>query len=741
VIVAGEFVALLVMVTLPLALPAVVGSNTTEKEVLCPAFSVRGRPRPVTEKPVPVTLSLESETLPLPVFVSVTVCVELVPVVTLPKLSEVGEATTWSVCATPVPDRAMVADGVVELFTSVSEPVTAPAAEGAKLTVKVDVPPAAIVKGVERPESPKPVPVNAALLIVRLADPGFEIVTVCVLVTPVVTLPKLTEAGVTEICDCTPVPLNAMVAGELLALLVTVTPPLKLPLAVGANATLKEVDWPALSVMGDSPLTVNPVPVTLSFDSDTLPVPVFVRVTVFVVLVPAATLPKLNEVGEAESWRVCAAVPVPERATLTDGVAELFTNVSVPAKVPVVVGAKLTVSAEEDPAGMVSGRAVGGSLKPVPDTETDEMVRLAVPEFEIVTVWLLVCPVFRLPKLTDAGDMEICDWTPVPLKAMVAGELLALLITETAPLKLPLAVGANATLNEVDCPALSVMGDSPLTVKPLPVTLSFDSETLPVPVFANVTVFVVLVPAAILPKLNELGEAESWRVCAAAPVPERATLTDGVAELFTNVSVPAKVPVLVGAKLTVSAEEDPAGMVSGSVEGGSLKPVPDTETDEMVKLAVPEFEIVTVWLLVFPVVMLPKFTEAGETDNCDSTPLPLSGIVVGEFVALLVIFRLPLMLPGWAGVKETGSDKLWPDESVADPEKPLTEKPVPLAVTWETVTFSLPVLVTETDWVMVLPTAAEPKERVLGLGESCEPPWPPPEATPVPVTTMVSPPR
>jgi hypothetical protein len=64
----------------------------------------------------------------------------------------------------------------------------------------------------------------------------------------------------------------------------------------------------------------------------------------------------------------------------------LFTNVSVPAKVPVVVGAKVTVTAEDDPAGIVNGRVVGGSLKPVPDTDTDEMVRLAVPEFEIVTV-------------------------------------------------------------------------------------------------------------------------------------------------------------------------------------------------------------------------------------------------------------------------------------------------------------------------------------------------------------------
>ena len=170
------------------------------------------------------------------------------------------------------------------MFTSVNAPVTAPAVVGAKLTVTVAVLPAATVNGEERPESPKPVPDSAALLIVRLPVPGFEIVTVCVLVTPVVTLPKFTEAGVTEICG------------------------------------------------------------------------------------------------------VCAAVPVPERATLTDGVAELFTRVSVPAKVPVVVGAKVTVNAEDDPAGIVSGSVTGGSLKPVPDTLAEVIVRLAVPELEIVTV-------------------------------------------------------------------------------------------------------------------------------------------------------------------------------------------------------------------------------------------------------------------------------------------------------------------------------------------------------------------
>ena len=53
------------------------------------------------------------------------------------------------------------------------------------------------------------------------------------------------------------------------------------------------------------------------------------------------------------------------------------------------------------------------------------------------------------------------------------GELVALLVMETLPETLPAAVGANAIEKEVDWPAARVTGsERPLTVKPLPVTLS-----------------------------------------------------------------------------------------------------------------------------------------------------------------------------------------------------------------------------------------------------------------------------
>lgn len=197
--VVGELVALLVTVTLPETLPVAVGANATVKEVDWLAARVRGSPSPVTLKPLPVTLSFERVTLALPLLLSVTVCVALEPVVTLPKLSEVGEAEIWRTCATPVPDSGTDTDAVGELFPSVSVPENVPAAVGAKLTVHAAEPPAATVSGTVRPDKEKPVPDTVAWETVRLAVPGLEMVTVCVFVTPVVALPKLTDAGVTEI--------------------------------------------------------------------------------------------------------------------------------------------------------------------------------------------------------------------------------------------------------------------------------------------------------------------------------------------------------------------------------------------------------------------------------------------------------------------------------------------------------------------------------------------------------------
>src|SRR5580693_359432 len=68
-----------VMVTLPVAVPAAVGANFTENEVLWPAVRVTGRDRPLKLNPVPLALAAEMMRLDPPVLVSVSDKLVLLP--------------------------------------------------------------------------------------------------------------------------------------------------------------------------------------------------------------------------------------------------------------------------------------------------------------------------------------------------------------------------------------------------------------------------------------------------------------------------------------------------------------------------------------------------------------------------------------------------------------------------------------------------------------------------------------
>ena len=56
----GELVALLIRERLPDTLPEAAGAKATLKLTLCPAATVRGKVRPLTENPVPERVSLET---------------------------------------------------------------------------------------------------------------------------------------------------------------------------------------------------------------------------------------------------------------------------------------------------------------------------------------------------------------------------------------------------------------------------------------------------------------------------------------------------------------------------------------------------------------------------------------------------------------------------------------------------------------------------------------------------------
>jgi hypothetical protein len=103
-IVIGESEALLVKATLPLKLPADVGTKVTANEVLAPAFRVTGKLKPAKLNPLPEALACEIVRLAPPEFESVMVC-ELLPFTeTLPKLKFAGLAASWPCIPVPVSD-------------------------------------------------------------------------------------------------------------------------------------------------------------------------------------------------------------------------------------------------------------------------------------------------------------------------------------------------------------------------------------------------------------------------------------------------------------------------------------------------------------------------------------------------------------------------------------------------------------------------------------------------------------
>jgi len=195
----------------------------------------------------------------------------------LPKLSVEGDAVSWVMGDTPVPASGTTNGELSVLLTSVRLPERLLAEVGAKLTMKVAELPGATESGSVSPEKLKPVPTSDAWVTLRFAVPGLLMTSVWVLVTPTVTSPKLTLAGITEICGCTPLPLSEIVVGELVALLAKLRLPVALPAEAGAKLTLSERLWPAVRVTAPvKPLTVNPAPVMATCERLTLAVPVFV---------------------------------------------------------------------------------------------------------------------------------------------------------------------------------------------------------------------------------------------------------------------------------------------------------------------------------------------------------------------------------------------------------------------------------------------------------------------------------
>ena len=150
----------------------------------------------------------------------------------------------------------------------------------------------------------------------------------------------------------------------------------------------------------------------------------------------------------------------------------------------------------------------------------------------------------------------------------------------------------------------------PLTLKPAPLALTCEMVTEELPVFVSVTLCDALLPTMMLLKLRLGGFADRVNV-AAKPEPLKGICEGEFGALLVIVSVPETLPVVVGAKLTVRVVVAPGLMLKGSVRPVTPKPAPVAVAWEMVRVALPVLDRVTVWVLVVPTGTFPKLTLVG----------------------------------------------------------------------------------------------------------------------------------
>ena len=100
------------------------------------------------------------------------------------------------------------------------------------------------------------------------------------------------------------------------------------------------------------------------------------------------------------------------------------------------------------------------------------MVTLAVPAFTSEMLCELLVPITTSAKLTLDGMTVSCDWVPVPVNEICVRDWEALLATDTIPVSLVSAVGANCSVMALDWPATSVNGKVwPVRLKTVPLTV------------------------------------------------------------------------------------------------------------------------------------------------------------------------------------------------------------------------------------------------------------------------------
>ena len=145
-----------------------------------------------------------------------------------------------------------------------------------------------------------------------------------------------------------------------------------------------------------------------------------------------------------------------------------------------------------------------------------------------------------------------------------------------------------------------------------------------------------------------------------------------------------------------------------------LNSAPVTFAPEIVTLPVPVFVRTPAVESLLLRMTCPKLKLVGLPEIRSVTPVPDSGTLVGELVAVLEIETLPVALPAAAGANVEVKVALWPAIRIRGSDGPLTPKPCPATVACVSVTGAMPVLETRKVWLPAAPTVTVPKLKLSG---------------------------
>lgn len=123
----------------------------------------------------------------------------------------------------------------------------------------------------------------------------------------------------------------------------------------------------------------------------------------------------------------------------------VLVTVTVPVSPPAALGLKITPNVRLCPALRVTGVPAPLRVNPAPLSVICEILTLALPESVTVTLCVDDDPVFTFPKprFVVLNVSNCVAATPVPLRAITAGEFGALLTMVTLPLAVAADAGAN----------------------------------------------------------------------------------------------------------------------------------------------------------------------------------------------------------------------------------------------------------------------------------------------------------